>query len=150
MKVALNRNMDFLAGLLMLVIGGGAMYMAMDFPFGSALRMGPGYFPRVLAGVLMCFGAFVLVRGLMTGESVRGRWGYKPLAFIVASLIAFGWTMEHWGMVPSLLLLYLIAARANHTYKIVEVLILWAVMTVFALAVFIWLLGLPYPLFGAY
>lgn len=150
MKVALNRNMDFLAGLLMLVIGGGAMYMAMDFPFGSALRMGPGYFPRVLAGILMGFGLFVLVRGLMTGEPVRGRWGFKPLAFIVAALIAFGWSMEHWGVVPSLFLLYLIAARANHTYKILEVLILFVVMTCFAIAVFIWLLGLPYPLFGAH
>lgn len=150
LKVALTRNMDFLAGLLMLVIGGGGFYMALDFPFGSALRMGPGYFPRVLSSILMGFGVLVLIRGLMTGESIKGVWGFKPLAFIVASLIAFGWIMEHWGVIPALFALYLIAARANHTYKIVEVLILWFVMTIFAIAVFIWLLGLPYPLIGAH
>lgn len=142
--------MDFLAGVLMLVIGGGGFYMALDFPFGSALRMGPGYFPRVLSSILMGFGVLVLIRGLLKGESIKGRWGFKPLAFIVASLIAFGWIMEHWGVVPALLALYLIAAGANHEYKIVEVLILWFVMTIFAIAVFIWLLGLPYPLFGAH
>ena len=150
MKVALTRNMDFLAGLLMLVIGGGGFYMALDFPFGSALRMGPGYFPRVLSGILMGFGLLVLIRGLMTGESIKGRWGFKPLAFIVASLIAFGWIMEHWGFFPALLALYLIAARANHTYKIGEVLILCVAMSIFAWVVFIWLLGLPYPLIGAH
>ena len=60
MKVELRNNVDFLAGLLMLAIGGGAFYMALDFPFGSSLRMGPGYFPRVLAGIFMTFGLFVL------------------------------------------------------------------------------------------
>lgn len=150
MKVALNRNMDFLAGLFMLFIGAGGMYMAMDFPFGSALRMGPGYFPRVLSGILMLFGVFVLIRGLISGESVKGRWGFKPLALICASLIAFGFVMELWGFVPALFVMFLIAARANHTYNIVGVLGLFAFMAVFAWAVFIWLLGLPYPLFGAH
>lgn len=150
MKVALTRNMDFLAGLLMLVIGGGGFYMALEFPFGSALRMGPGYFPRVLSCVLMGFGLLVLIRGLMSGASINGRWGFKPLALICTSLIAFGWIMEHWGFFPALLALYLIAARANHEYKIVEVLILCVAMSIFAWAVFIKLLGLPYPLIGAH
>lgn len=45
----LVHNSDFLAGLVMLGIGALAFYMALDYPFGSAVRMGPGYFPRVLA-----------------------------------------------------------------------------------------------------
>ena len=39
MKVSLSDNKDFLAGLLMIAIGGVAFYMALDYPFGSALRM---------------------------------------------------------------------------------------------------------------
>ena len=64
MKVELRNNKDFLAGLLLLAVGAGGFLMALDYPFGSALRMGPGYFPRVLAGILMVFGIFVLIRGI--------------------------------------------------------------------------------------
>ena len=150
MKVGLHNNIDFLAGLLMLVIGGGAFYMALDFPFGSSLRMGPGYFPRVLAVIFMGFGVFVLVRGLISGERVKGRWGFKPLAFIVAALIGFGWTMEKFGFFPALVVLFILASLASTEFSWKEVPILMLVMGAFAWVVFIWLLGLPYPLIGGY
>jgi len=90
MKVKLVDNKDFLAGLLMIVIGGIAFYMALDYPFGSALRMGPGYFPRVLAGIMIAFGVYVGLRGLRTGEKVEGVWGWRALAYITLSLWVFG------------------------------------------------------------
>jgi len=150
MKVELRNNLDFLAGLLMLAIGGGAFYMALDYPFGSSLRMGPGYFPRVLAGVLMAFGAFVLIRGLITGEPVKGRWGFKPLFFLCLSLIVFGWTMETFGFFPALIALFAIAPLAGYEWNFKEVLILAVFMMAFAWAVFIYGIGLPYPLFGTH
>jgi hypothetical protein len=150
MKTELRNNKDFLAGLLLLGIGALGFYMALDYPFGSALRMGPGYFPRVLAGILMAFGAFVLVRGLMTGVKVSGRWGWKPLGFIVLSLIAFGFVMERFGLVPALVVMFFIAAFGGHEFKLLEVAILTAFMTAFSIAVFVYGLGLPYPLFGGH
>jgi hypothetical protein len=150
MKVTLGKNMDFLAGLLMIAIGAAAMYMALDYPFGSARRMGPGYFPRVLAAILMCFGVYVLIRGLMNHQSIKGRWGFKALAFICSSMVAFGWVMEHWGFFPSLAVMFLLAAMAGPEFKLTEVLVLLVIMSIFAWAVFIWGIGLPYPLFGGY
>lgn len=150
MKLDLSNNKDFFAGLLMLVIGGGAMYMALDYPFGSALRMGPGYFPRVLAGILMTFGLYVLIRGLMTSEKVSGKWGWKALAFITASLVAFGYVMEHFGLIPALVVMFFIAALGGPEFKLVEVLILTVVMSIFSVLVFVEGLGMPYPLFGGY
>jgi len=152
MKVELRSNVDFLAGLLMLAIGGGAFYMALDFPFGSALRMGPGYFPRVLAGIFMGFGLFVLIRGLVSKEKakVKGYWGFKPLAFICASLIGFGWTMEHFGFFPAIAVLFILSTLASTEFNIKEVPILMVVMAAFAWLVFIKLIGLPYPLIGTF
>ena len=46
MKSGLRGNKDFLAGLLLLAIGIAAATIARDYPMGSAMRMGPGYFPR--------------------------------------------------------------------------------------------------------
>lgn len=151
MKVELRNNKDVLAGLLMLVIGGGGFIMALDYPFGSALRMGPGYFPRVLAGVLMTFGAYVLIRGLLRFEKVKGKWGWKPLAFVTASLVAFGWIMDKFGFIPALVVLFALSALGGHEFRWKEVAILTVVMSAFAVSVFIYGLGLPYPLWpGSY
>lgn len=147
MDARLVHNKDFLAGLLMLGIGAVAFYMALDYPFGSAMRMGPGYFPRVLAAILMLFGLYVLVRGLRTGERVRGVWGWRPLALITVALVVYGWTMDRLGMVPALVAMFFISAAAGHEFRWKEVIVLTALMTVFAVGVFVYGLGLPYQLF---
>lgn len=147
MKVDLRNNKDFLAGLLMLVIGAGGFYMALDYPFGSTLRMGPGYFPRVLAGILMAFGLFVAIRGILTSEKVKGMWGWKPLAFIVVAFVAFGFIMDRFGLVPALVAMFFICTFGGHEFRFLEVVILSIVMTAFAVAVFVYGLGMPYSLF---
>jgi len=147
MKPALTRNLDFLAGLLMVTVGGIGMFMALDYPFGSALRMGPGYFPRVLSGILIAFGLYVGLRGLRTGEEVQGVWGWKPLALITVAFWAYGWLMDRVGMIPSLVVLFAISTLAGHEFKLKEVIILTVVMIAFAWAVFIYGLGLPYRMF---
>ena len=147
MKVDLQNNKDFLAGLLMISVGAIAFYMALDYPFGSALRMGPGYFPRVLAGILITFGLYVMIRGIKSGEKVEGAWGWKALAMITLAFVVFGWLMDRIGMIPSLVVMFFLAALAGHQFKWLEVTILTVLMTAFAWAVFIWGLGLPYRLF---
>jgi hypothetical protein len=146
MKSDLLNNKDVLAGLLLLTLGGIGFYMALDYPFGSALRMGPGYFPPVLSTILMAFGLFVLARGIVRAERVAGRWGWKPLAFIVVGLIVFGFTMDRFGLVPALAAMFLIAAFGGHEFRLIEVAILATLMTIFSVVVFVHLLGLPYPL----
>jgi hypothetical protein len=150
MKVELQNNKDLLAGLLMMVVGAAGFYMALDYPFGSALRMGPGYFPRVLAGILMAFGAYVAIRGLSKPERVEGIWGWKALALITVAFWVFGWLMERVGFIPSLIVLFAISTLAGHEFRLKEVIILAIVMITFAWAVFIYGLGLPYPLFWGY
>ncbi|HSB47906.1 MAG TPA: tripartite tricarboxylate transporter TctB family protein [Burkholderiales bacterium] len=147
MKVNLLENKDFLAGLLMIAVGAIAFYMALDYPFGSALRMGPGYFPRVLAGMFIAFGVYVGLRGLRTKEKVEGVWGWKALALITTAFFVYGWLMDRIGMIPSLVVLFFISALAGHEFRLKEVIILTVVMTTFAWAVFIWGLGMPYRLF---
>ena len=146
MRADLGTNKDFLAGLLMIVISCAAFYMALDYPFGSTLRMGPGYFPRVLAGILFCFGAYVMLRGLRTKERIAGVWGWRALAYMCIALVVFGFAMEHLGFIPALILQFFIAAYGGHEFKFKEVLILTAVMCFFAWGVFIWGLDLPYEL----
>lgn len=146
MKTDLRNNKDFLAGLLLASIGAVGLYVALDYPFGSALRMGPGYFPRVLASILIVFGLIVLIRGALSSVKVKGQWGWKPLAFIVLSLVVFGFLMDRLGLIPALVSMFFLAALGGHEFRSMEVGVLTIVMTAFAVAVFVYGLGMPYPL----
>ena len=44
MKPDLRNSKDLLSGLLFLAIGIGAIVVARDYPFGTPMRMGSGYF----------------------------------------------------------------------------------------------------------
>jgi len=110
--------------------------------------MGPGYFPRVLSGVLVVFGLVTLVRGLKSGEKVQGTWGWFPLVMLTVSLVAFGFLMEHVGLIPALVVMLFTSAYAGKEAKFREIAVLTVFMCVAATAIFVWGLKLPYPLFA--
>lgn len=148
MKPGLLQNRDFLAGLLFVAVGAGGFAVALSYPFGTLQQMGPGFFPRVLGVILVGFGLVTLVRGLRSGERVEGAWGWWPLAVITAALVAFGWLMERVGLVPSLVVLVVASAFAGREFRWGEVVLLAVAMCLLAVAIFVWGLGLPYPLFA--
>ncbi len=148
MKPDLRGSKDFLAGLLFLVIGVAAMVVAREYPFGTAMRMGSGYFPTVLGGVLALFGLFLTIRGIRSREREGAvAWGWWPLACIAASMLLFGFLMTRLGLVPALVALFFTAALGGREFRFGEVLALTAVMTAFAVGVFVYVLKLPFALF---
>jgi hypothetical protein len=149
-KPDLWNNRDFLAGLLFVVLGGLAVALARDYPIGSTMRMGPGYFPTVLGGILILFGVYVLLRGVRSGDKVKGEWGYRPLALIALSIVLFGFLLDRMGMIPAIVATLFAAAAAGREFRFKEVLLLAVVMTAFSVAVFSYGLKLPYPLLGGY
>ena len=147
MKTRLLDNRDCLAGALFLAIGGCGFFVALSYPFGSIQDMGPGFFPRVLGVILMGFGVVTAARGLKSGERVDGPWGWGPLAMLVVSLLAFGWLMEHTGLIPAMVVLVVTSALAGKEFRWGEVAVLAVVLCLLALGIFVWGLGLPYELF---
>ena len=150
MKFDLRNNKDFLAGLAFIAIGALAVVVARDYPMGSAMRMGPGYFPTVLGGILFLLGVYVMVRGIVSGAKVNGAWSWKPLALITLSIVLFGFLIERLGMIPALVVMFFAAALAGREFRFREVLLLTVVMSVFAVGVFVYGLKLPYPLFAGF
>ena len=150
MNFALRHNKDFLAGLLLIAIGLLAVVIARGYPMGSAMRMGPGYFPTVLGGILVLFGLYVMIRGIVSGEKVKGEWSWKPLALIALSIVLFGFIVERLGMIPALVAMFFVGAAAGREFRFKEVLILTGVMSLFAIGVFVYGLKLPYRLFAGF
>jgi hypothetical protein len=67
------------------------------------------------------------------------------------SLVAFGWTMDKLGFIPALVVMFIVSALGGHEFRWKEVAILTVVMSAFSVGVFIYGLGLPYPLWwGSY
>jgi hypothetical protein len=138
---------DVWAGLLLIAMGAAAILIARDYAFGTALRMGPGFFPIVLGGLLILSGLYTLASGLRSGEAIKRSWSPRALIVLPLSLVLFGVLMEHGGFVPAMLVLIFASATASTEFKLVEVLLFSLGLTAVSVAVFVWALGLPYPLF---
>ena len=141
------RSKDFWSGAMFIALGAGAIVLARDYPLGTALRMGPGYFPTVLGGLLILFGLYLLVTGLRSAEKIEGGWSVRALVLLPLSLVLFGVLFERVGFVPALAVLIFGSAAAGTAFKPVEVLALTVVLTAFCVALFVWGIRLPYPLF---
>lgn len=146
MKSEVRGNKDFWAGLMLIAIGAAAMFISRDYRFGSALRMGPGFFPVILSGVLIVFGVCIMAVGLKSGEKIQGRLSLRALILLPLSLVLFGVLMEKAGFLPALVALVFLSAFSGREFKFVEVSLLTVLLTVASAALFIWGLGLPYPL----
>lgn len=80
---------DFWIATIYIAIGMIALYVAADYRVGSGARMGPGYFPKVLAWALIGLGIVSLVRAMsVVGEPV-GAVVYVPLLLAIAGLALF-------------------------------------------------------------
>jgi putative tricarboxylic transport membrane protein len=149
-KIALHDNKNFMSGLFFIGTGALGLFMAQDYPMGSALRMGPGYFPIVLSSMIILFGIYCLIQGLLKPEPLPGNWSIRALIILPIATIIFGLLMEHTGFIPALIVLVFVAAYAGTEFKFLEVLALAIGLTIGSWALFIWGLGLPYPLFVGY
>jgi hypothetical protein len=139
-------NQDVLAGVLFVLIGLGAVAGARDFEMGTAMRMGPAYFPTVLGWILYGFGAFLLLRGIARGGRAVVRWGWRPLAFVTLAIVLFGFSISRFGLLPALVAMFLVCAAAGREYRLREVLVLAVTMSAFAVGVFVYALNLPFRL----
>jgi len=146
MKLDLRNNKDLLAGLLLLAIGGVAVVVARDYPFGSAMRMGPGYFPTVLGGLLCLFGAYLSVRGMRAAPKIAIDWNVRPVALLAGAIVVFGVVMSRLGLVPALVAMTFVAALAGREFRVKEVALLAVALSAFAVVIFVYVLRLPYPL----
>ncbi|MGQ9694921.1 MAG: tripartite tricarboxylate transporter TctB family protein [Thermodesulfobacteriota bacterium] len=143
-------NRDFWGGIMLIMIGTGAVFIARDYHFGSVLHMGPGFFPTMLGIILTSFGLTIMIKGLMKGEKVRGVVSLRALIILLLSLILFGFLVERVGFVPALGALVFCSAYASKEFKFLEVFLLIGALILLSISLFIWGLGLPFSLIKSF
>jgi hypothetical protein len=136
------------AGLIFIAIGILFGLGSIGLEIGTALRMGPGYFPLVLAGILVALGLVIFTHGF--GHPTKGRLvvPWRGLVLILATPVVFGLTVRGLGLVPAIMLVVLVSAFASRRMSVPLALALSVALTLFCVLVFSLGLGLPLRLFG--
>jgi hypothetical protein len=143
------KRQDTWAGILFLTIGAGALLIGRNYPIGSASVMGPGYFPRLLGGLLCVFGLIIAAKGVFKSGLSVDVGSARPFLIILA-VVLFGVLLPSAGLIPAIVALVIVGAAGGHEFRLVEALIMAAVLCAFSIAVFNWGLGLHMPLWRAW
>jgi hypothetical protein len=148
MKIKSPKN--FWAGLMFLGVGLFFVVWAMThYQMGTAVRMGPAYFPTLLGGLLAFLGLVVLLESITVEGPPVPRFNFRPLVLISAACVVYGYVMKPLGLVLATMALVFISAFGGHEFKWKEVTILYIVLIVFSVLVFVKGLTLPFPLWPA-
>jgi hypothetical protein len=119
-----------------------------ELEIGTAFRMGPGYFPVLLSGLLIFIGLVVAIQAVGKEQSPMTGLPWRGLVLILISPIVFGLTVRGLGFIPSVALVVIISAFASRRMSFLMAAIVTLGMTVFCTAVFLYGLGLPIRTLG--
>jgi hypothetical protein len=153
---------DFWSGILFASIGGifaliakglkiGDSVLIAGYSMGTPARMGPAFFPFWLGIILAAIGLFIALGGFRheskPGDTEFPKYHWRPIIFILASVVMFGVILKAVGMLVAGFLLVVLSSMGNpEKFHTRDVFLLAIGLTVFCALVFVWGLSLPIPL----
>jgi hypothetical protein len=141
---------DLLAGLIFIGFGLAFGYATLGYEIGTAYRMGPGYFPIVLSGIMVLLGVVITVQSFASGPDATPVGGvpWLALVLVLGGIVFFGVTVRGLGLAPALFVTTFLSAFASERTGVVGALIMAAGLVAISLAIFVWALGLPLRVVG--
>jgi Tripartite tricarboxylate transporter TctB family len=142
-----NRK-DLICGLVFIVIGLLFLVGGKDLDIGTATRMGPGYFPLVLCGILILLGVIIAAKSFGRPDVDFGVVPWRALLLILPATVLFGMTLRNIGLMPAVFMVALASSFSSSKMTVPLAIALSVGLAIFCAAVFKWGLGLPIELFG--
>ena len=134
---------EVLAGLVIVGLGCFFLWFGLDYSFGTARRMGPGYFPVILSVGLIAMGLVMALRGAIKPGPPFQVGRLRPPVAILGSIVLFALTISSVGFLPAAFLGVMVGALATREFRWLEMTLFALCSTAAAALLFVHLLGLP-------
>jgi hypothetical protein len=133
---------EMISGIVVLLIGVGALAESSRYGLGSLASIGPGFFPLALSVVLVSCGigtCALSFRGAAPAPQIK----WRPLAAVAAAILAFALLARPFGLVPATIAATFAARFAEQGFAFWSVLALAGFLAAAAWVIFVLGLGLP-------
>lgn len=149
MSSKIKSQKDFNAGLMFIAFGAVFGVVARNYPMGTAVRMGPAYFPTILGWMLVFLGVVVLIQSFITPDEKPKKMDPRALLWILGSVLAFALLVGplNAGLVPASVVIVLMSAYGGQEFRWRDAIISAVVLSAACVAIFYYGLGLPFRLF---
>jgi len=143
----IRNHRDFWSGVLFIATGLLFMVLSRQYNLGTAAKMGPGYFPTILGGLMAALGVLIMLPAFSSkGPQVRvDKMDFKSIVLILVAVAVYAATLPKLGFIVSLFLLIMISSWASHEFKLMTSLLSSVVLLVFSWLVFVKGLELQFP-----
>lgn len=152
--ISLLVKQDLTGGLLMVLLGAGAVLEGQRHSMGTLTRMGTGYFPVILGCVLAGLGVMIVLSAFIpsaaAGDDSHGEVIHSPdwrgCIAIISGLLAFVVLGDYFGLAAATFACVFLSAAGDRDFTIKSALFLAATMTAIATVVFWYLLQVQFPI----
>ena len=144
--ISIRNPQDFWSGVLFMALGIATIVLGSKYALGTAARMGPGYFPRILGILMVVLGAILALRGTRTAGPPVPRFHWRSLIVVLGSVVLFGAIVRTVGVALSTVILIVTASAASHEFRPREALVVGVVLAALAVGVFVIGLQLQLPI----
>lgn len=144
----IRKPKDFISGLILLTIGVGALFLLRDYQFGTTRRMGPAYFPTILAGLLTFLAATLVIRSLQGVREAMEVIPLRPAFFILGGPLLFALLIRPAGLILATVPMVLMGVAASAQIRLPVALATAAVLATGSALIFVYALGQPIPVLG--
>lgn len=142
---------DFIAGAALVAVGlFVALYASSHYKVGEPAHMGPGFFPTVLGWVLAGLGAItVLFSFRRTVHAFEPPpFALRPFLAVLLAVAAFSLLIDRLGLVPTALIMTVIAAFASDGFHLGRALVLGVCLAALSWLIFSVGLQMTLPAFA--
>ena len=143
----IRNHRDLWAGVMFFVFGALFVVLSQQYQVGSAAKMGPGYFPTILGGLLAVLGLVIFFDAFAkhNAELKIARVGWRELLLVLVAVALFAVLLPSLGMVVAIIVLIGVSAFASHEFSIRDTVIATVVLIVMSYLVFVKGLELQFP-----
>jgi hypothetical protein len=143
----IRNHRDLWAGVMFFAFGVLFVVLSRQYQMGTAAKMGPGYFPTVLGGLLAVLGLIIFGKAFekQNAELRIEAVGWREILLILGSVGLFGLLLPSMGMVISIFVLIAVAALASHEFRVRDTILTAIVLIAMSYLVFVKGLELQFP-----